>query len=233
MRTVLVIGANRGIGLQLIRTFKENGWCTIGSVRPQTKLENDPSISELIDTESEIIEIDYAKESTIVAAAKKLDGTKLDVLVNCAGIKPKPLEWDAHQQADLTERFQVMPVGYFLASKHFIGHLSAGNGGKIINLSSGSASIGDPDHDGESIGYRMAKTAVNAQTKTLAIDFKTAGLPVTTMAIDPGFIKTRLTGFRGTVKIEESSNGMYRLIEGLTPETSGSFYSWNGKELPW
>lgn len=79
----------------------------------------------------------------------------------------------------------------------------------------------------------MAKTAVNAQTKTLAIDFKTAGLPVTTMAIDPGFIKTRLTGFRGTVKIEESSNGMYRLIEGLTPETSGSFYSWNGKELPW
>lgn len=100
------IGANRGIGLQLIRTFKENGWCTIGSVRPQTKLENDPSISEvatpreaigaifssqnpqLIDTESEIIEIDYAKESTIVAAAKKLDGTKLDVLVNCAGKLP-------------------------------------------------------------------------------------------------------------------------------------------------
>jgi NAD(P)-dependent dehydrogenase (short-subunit alcohol dehydrogenase family) len=79
----------------------------------------------------------------------------------------------------------------------------------------------------------MAKAAVNAQTKTLAIDFKTTGLPVTTMAIDPGFIKTRLTGFRGTVDIKESSQGIYRLIEGLTPETSGSFYRWNGKELPW
>ncbi|KAF2973205.1 hypothetical protein GQX73_g307 [Xylaria multiplex] len=126
-------------------------------------------------TNSEIVKIDYEREDTIIAAAKALDGTDLDVLVNCA----------------------------------------------------------DPDYDGESVGYRMAKVAINAQTKTLAIDFKTAGLPVTTMAIDPGFIKTRLTGFRGNVDIKESRDGMYKLIEGLTPEISGSFYKWNGKELPW
>ncbi|KAI0102838.1 hypothetical protein GGR51DRAFT_573851 [Nemania sp. FL0031] len=233
MRTVLVIGANRGIGLELIRTFARNGWRTIGSVRPQTMLENDPSVEELKATKSQIIEIDYTREDTIVAAAETLSGTDLDVLVNCAGIKPRPLEWDAHYQADLMERFLVMPVGYFLASKHFIRLLSEGNGGKIINISSDSASIGIADHDGESVGYRMAKTAVNAQTKTLAIDFKREGRPVITMAIDPGFIKTRLTAFRGTVDIKESSNGMYKLIEGLTPEMSGSFYSWNGEVLPW
>ncbi|KAI0542075.1 short chain dehydrogenase [Xylaria digitata] len=145
-------------------------------------LENDPSVSELRATNSEIVEIDYEREDTIVAAVKALGGTDLDVLVNCAGIKPRPLEWDAHHEADLMERFQVMPV--------------------------------------------------TLTTTTLAIDFKTAGLPVTTMAIDPGFIKTRLTGFRGTVDIKESSNGMYKLIESLTPEMSGSFYKWNGKELP-
>ncbi|KAI1120368.1 hypothetical protein F5Y10DRAFT_283357 [Nemania abortiva] len=159
MKTVLVIGANRGIGLELIRTFVDNGWRTIGSTRPRTLRENDPSVSE-------IIKIDYEREDTIIEAAKTLCDTdvKLDVLANCA--------------ADPWSGFKLCPY-----------HLSAGNGGKIINIFPGSASIGDPDHDGESVSYRMAKAAVNSETKTLAINFKTARIPVTTTVIDPGSSK--------------------------------------------
>ncbi|KAJ8131756.1 hypothetical protein O1611_g1872 [Lasiodiplodia mahajangana] len=237
LRTILVIGANRGIGLELIRTFAANGWRTIGSVRPQTLLENDPSVEKVMALGNTlgtgIVEIDYLQEDTIIAAAKILDGTDLDVLVNCAGVKPRPLDWDAHSQAGLMEQFLVMPVGYHLACIHFINHLSAGSGGKIINISSGDASIGDPKHDGMASGYRMAKAAVNQGTKTLAVEYKKKGIPVTTLAIDPGFIETRLTEFHGEIDIKESSVGMYKLIEDLTPEKSGSFYSWSGKELPW
>jgi NAD(P)-dependent dehydrogenase (short-subunit alcohol dehydrogenase family) len=78
----------------------------------------------------------------------------------------------------------------------------------------------------------MAKAAVNSQTRTLAIDFKNAGIPVKTIAIAPGFIQTRLTGYRGTVNIKESSNGMYQLIDKLTPEMSGLYYEWTRRQLP-
>ncbi|KAF4461031.1 NAD(P)-binding [Fusarium albosuccineum] len=220
MGTVLIVGANRGIGLQLIRTFSKHGWHTIGSVRPETFAQQDPSIADLRQTGADIVEIDVKNETSIINAAKQLHDTKLDVLINCAGIKPRPLEWYAHEEEDLMERFQVMAVGPFLVVKHFMPLLSKGNGGKLVNISSGNASIGSPSHDGESIGYRMAKAALNQQTKTLSLDFKRDRIPVLTVAIAPGFIKTRLTDFRGRVDIKESSEGMYNIIENLTPEKS-------------
>ncbi|KAH8586503.1 hypothetical protein B0O99DRAFT_602428 [Bisporella sp. PMI_857] len=100
MKTVLVIRANRGIGLQLIRTFAKNGWDTIGSVRPETLNTKDPSIADASKiavspylsykilqpeaTNAKIVEIDCKNESTIKKAADELRDTKLDVLINCA-----------------------------------------------------------------------------------------------------------------------------------------------------
>jgi NAD(P)-dependent dehydrogenase (short-subunit alcohol dehydrogenase family) len=90
-----------------------------------------------------------------------------------------------------------------------------------------------PDHDGEVIGYRMAKAAANQQVKTLALDFQRDNIPVTTLAFEPGFIKTRLTGWRGRVDIEESCTGMVNIIEKLVPEMSGSFLDWKGETILW
>ena len=90
-----------------------------------------------------------------------------------------------------------------------------------------------PDHNREVIGYRMAKAAANQQVKTLALDFQRDNIPVTMLAFEPGFIKTKLTGFRGVVDIEESSNGMVDIIEKLTPEQTGNFVDWKGETIPW
>ncbi len=90
-----------------------------------------------------------------------------------------------------------------------------------------------PDHDGEVIGYRMAKAAANQQVKTLALDFQRDNIPVTTLAFEPGFIKTRLAGWRGRVDIEESCTGMVDIIEKLSPDMSGSFLNWKGETIPW
>lgn len=79
----------------------------------------------------------------------------------------------------------------------------------------------------------MAKAAANQQVKTLSLDFQRAGIPISTLAFEPGFIKTRLTGWRGRVDIEESCNGMVDIIEKLTLEESGSFLDWTGKTIPW
>lgn len=235
MKTVLIVGANRGIGLQLIRTFKSRGWQTIGSVRPETFESSDPSIAELKETDSEIIQIDYKDAATIKSAAADLlsKNVCLDVLVNVGGIKVRPLEWQAHDQDDLIERFQVMAIGPFLVTKNFLPLMKKDGTGKIIYITSKSGSIGAPDNDGEVIGYRMAKTAANQQVKTLALDFQRDNIPVSTLAFEPGFIKTRLTGWRGHVDIEESCTGMVDIIEKMSPGMSGSFLNWKGETIPW
>lgn len=79
----------------------------------------------------------------------------------------------------------------------------------------------------------MAKTAANQQVKTLALDFQRDNIPVSTLAFEPGFIKTRLTGWRGHVDIEESCTGMVDIIEKMSPGMSGSFLNWKGETIPW
>lgn len=79
----------------------------------------------------------------------------------------------------------------------------------------------------------MAKAAANQQVKTLALDFQRANISVYTLAFEPGFIKSRLTVWRGQVDIEESCNGMVNIIEKITPEQSGSFVDWTGETIPW
>ncbi|KAK1834721.1 NAD(P)-binding protein [Podospora conica] len=235
MKTVLVVGANRGIGLQLIRTFKSHGWHTIGSVRPETLASNDSSIADLRATNSDIVQIDYKDETTIKSTANELaeKNVILDVLINCGGIKVRPLEWHLHEEEDLMERFQVMVVGPFLVTKHFLPLITKDGTGKLIYITSKSGSIGAPWHDGKFLGYRMAKSAANQQVKTLALDFQRDKIPITTLAFEPGFIKTKLTGWRGEVDIEESANGMVDIIEKLAPEQTGTFVNWKGETIPW
>ncbi|KAK3365582.1 hypothetical protein B0T24DRAFT_597363 [Lasiosphaeria ovina] len=181
-KTVLVVGANRGIGLQLIRTFEARGWNTIGSIQPETLAASDASIADLRRRPSTcgIIEVDHKDEDNIKKAAQNLlqQDIKLDVLVNSGGLyEVQPQKWDAHQADDLMERFQVMVVlqGPFLVTKHFLPLLTKDGTGRITYITSDSGSISFPNHTGNFIGYRMAESAANQQVKTLAIDFKRDG----------------------------------------------------------
>ena len=79
----------------------------------------------------------------------------------------------------------------------------------------------------------MAKAALNQQTKSLDIDFKAQGIPVTTVSFEPGYIATRLTRFKGKVDIVEACNGMLDVLEKLTPADSGIFRDYKGATLPW
>lgn len=83
------------------------------------------------------------------------------------------------------------------------------------------------------IGYKMVKCALNQLTVTSANDFKKNGHPIGIVAFQPGYIKTKLTGFKGPVDIDESVTGMTNLIEKITPEGSPYFLSWKGETIPW
>ena len=115
--------------------------------------------------------------------------------------------------------------------KHFLPLINKDGTGRIVYITSSDASVGT--NDGDAIGYRMAKSAENQQMRTLSIDLKKAKIPISTLAFEPGFIKTRLTRWKGHQDIVESCNGMVDIVESMTPDMSGSFLKWNGETIPW
>jgi len=87
--------------------------------------------------------------------------------------------------------------------------------------------------NGRKIGYKIAKAALNAETKTIAMDLRERGSKVALMAISPGWVKTKLSGWEGTTDIEDSVDGMFSVLKKLTLEETGSFWNWTGDAMPY
>lgn len=230
-KTALVIGANRGVGLALVKALVDQKYRVWGSVRPQTM--GDDSVEDLEKTGAGIVQIDFTNEETIIDAAKTLEPEGgLDVLVNCGGVNTKPRQWNGGDTADLIlEKFKIMAMGPFLATCHFLPLLRKRELGKVLNISSDLASISNTD--GGRISYRMAKTALNQQTASLAADFKAQGINVALVAVHPGRVPTRMSGGSGSVELGESAKGMIKIVEELNMENSGRYLHYTGTPIEW
>ncbi|PSN73640.1 short chain dehydrogenase [Corynespora cassiicola Philippines] len=228
-KTVFIIGANRGIGRKFVDKFKSQGWEVHGSVRPQTL--DDETVKDLRETGTKLYEIDYLDESSIQKAAKEYGPGTLDCLINCAGVSHGPVTWQEYDSEILTKWFQIMVVGPLLATKHFQPSLEKSDAGKVVNLTSKLGSIGVNDN-GTKIGYKLAKTALNQETRTIAMDLKSKDSKIAVMAVSPGWVSTKLSGWLGDTDIDESVDGMYEIMNKLTLEETGNFWNWSGEKIP-
>ncbi|KAF2685917.1 short chain dehydrogenase [Lentithecium fluviatile CBS 122367] len=229
-KNVLIIGANRGIGLALANEFRDQGWVVHGSIRPQTR--GDPSAEELGCVATKVLEIDYLDEKTIEQAANQYGNEPLHCLVNCAGVSGGPLQWQSNDGEIFTRYFQTMVVGPVLATKHFERNLLLGENSKIVNISSICGSISENDAGGK-IAYKVAKAGLNQATRTIAMDFKKRGAFITTMSIDPGVVATRLNGWKSKVDVKDSVRGIYSVMDSTEFQDTGLFWSWNGLRIPY
>ncbi|KAF2181563.1 short chain dehydrogenase [Zopfia rhizophila CBS 207.26] len=227
-KKVLVVGANRGIGLNLVEAFKKRSWEVTGSIRPQTK--DDESVNDLRATGANVIEMDFLHEATIEEAAKKWDGYKLDLLVNVGGLPPNPKSWQEQTPEMFVEKFQVMAVGPYLTCKHFHKFLRRSDNPRIVNITSAFGSVTDNTF-GTCMAYRVAKAAANQVTVTFAREWEKEGTNVTIVCMEPGFVATRLTGYDAEDDMETCIAGMMNVIESLTPEDNGRFIKWDGSKL--
>jgi NAD(P)-dependent dehydrogenase (short-subunit alcohol dehydrogenase family) len=228
---ILIVGANRGIGLCLMKAFAEKKWTLFGSVRPQTLKDKDPSVKDLEATGAKILEIDFLDEPSIFEAAKQYGSGPLDILINCGGVPVDPVNFQDHTQEILLNRFGIMTVGPYLATKAFLPNLEKSPMGKVINISSDFGSIGRSSGTGGFFGYRMAKAALNQFAVTLANELKVQGSKIVVLSINPGFVATRLTNWDFDDNIEETIPGVVSIIDGADSNSSGRFFDWNGKEL--
>ncbi|KAL5317162.1 hypothetical protein ACEPPN_014257 [Leptodophora sp. 'Broadleaf-Isolate-01'] len=227
----LVIGANRGLGLGLLKVFKEQGYNVFGTIRPQTR--SDASFKDLEETGATIIDLDYLVEDTIGAAAKTFgEDRTLDILVNCGGIGMDPKSWLDTSAEQMIYKYRVMTVGPFLASKYFHPNLKKSKFARIVNITSELASIAANDC-GTYVSYRVPKTAFNSMSVVVGIELKAAKENIAVLCIDPGDVPTKLSHWQGDIKTEDSVRGMYNQIEKATIEDSGLFVNWAGHRWPY
>ena len=220
MATVCITGANRGIGLEMARQFSERGDQVVAACRTASE--------QLQRLGVEVVEgVDVTDEHSVGTLATALGDRRLDVLVNNAGI----LTTESLENLDfdrIRRQFEVNSLGPLRVTAALRAHL--GTGSKVAIVTSRMGSIEDNTSGGR-YGYRMSKAAVNMAGRSLAHDLKEAGVALA--ILHPGFVRTDMTGGSGLVDPPESAAGLIARIDGLTLESSGSFWHANGEALPW
>lgn len=218
--TVLVTGANRGIGLELVREYVKRGCKVYGVCRK--------SSAELNDSGAEVIEgIDVASPGSLSTLADKLGGAKLDILINNAGIMSTTplgsLDYDA-----VFEQFKVNAVGPLRVTEALLDNLDKGS--KVGMITSRMGSISD-NGSGGYYGYRMSKAALNAASVSLARDLNSRGIAVA--ILHPGFVQTDMVNGNGDITPAEAAQRLAKRIDDLNLKNSGSFWHSKGDMLEW
>ncbi|MDR5875152.1 SDR family oxidoreductase [Vreelandella gomseomensis] len=218
--TVLITGANRGVGLALAEHYAEAGYRVIGVCRSSSE-----ALAQVAD---QVIEgIDVTQPSDVERLADTLKGQTLDLLINNAGL----LRDESLGDIDFDSIRQQMEINAYAplrVAESLLPLLKQGS--KIANITSRMGSIAD-NNSGGRYGYRASKAALNAFGKSLAVDVKPRGIAVA--QIHPGYVQTRMVNFGGVISPTEAAQGIAARIDALTLDTSGGFWHSNGESLPW
>lgn len=220
MPTVLLTGANRGLGLEFTRQYAGDGWSVIATCR------NPDAARELaaIEGDVRIQRLDVTDWAAVEAFANGLGAETLDLLICNAGVgdwgEPDPQRW--------LHSFAVNCIAPTWLARTLVDPVERA-GGKIVALTSKMGSIAD-NTSGGSIVYRSSKAALNAAWRSLAIDWK-GRVPVA--VLHPGWVQTDMGGPNALITPEESVAGLRQVIEALGPDRSGAFLDYRGETIPW
>ena len=218
MPTVLITGANRGIGLEFARQYATDGWDVITTARH--------SSPELDALNVRVEPLDLSDADAVATFAGRIDGP-LDLFIANAGTSQPMDTQGAQNSRDWQAMMMINAIAPFQLGQALLPRMA--RGGRMICLSSGMGSIAQ--NSGGWIPYRTSKAALNMAWSCLALEAKPAG--VTAVALSPGWVKTRMGGAGAEISTEESVGDMRRLIERLTLDETGKFLRRNGSELPW
>jgi len=231
-KTILVTGANRGIGLAVTTECLSRGWKVFGSARkPQTCRAFKDLSSKYCGLFTAFC-MDITDERSI-SRAKAFVSKKtrsLDVIVNNAGIcfdKESLSTFDAY---DAEKSFAVNATGSILVVKHFISILRKGKLPKIVNISSLSGSISRVAGFSGHYSYKASKAALNMFSRILANELKESG--ITVLIVHPGLVKTRMNP-DAKMCPKESAVKILELVERMGIKDTGSFFSVNSEYCPW
>ena len=228
MATVLVTGASRGVGAELVKQYAAEGAEVIACVRDAAAA---PGL-EGVQGKVRILQMDTGEPTSIMAAAKEVGEQPIDVLINNAGAVGGNPAKQVLDDLDLVEwhrTLNVNTIGPVYVAKEFKANLVASGNGKLLNVTSQLAASIWPF--GGMYIYSTTKAALSKASQILALDWKEE--PITVALMHPGWVRTDMGGPNADISAEESAAGIRAVVAGLTKEDSGKFYKWNGEIHPW
>ena len=234
--TVLITGANRGIGLEFVRQFADRDWRIIATTRsPDAAVELQSLAAE--DPDIIIEQLDVTDHTRVDALAEQYKEQAIDILLLNAAMGPtaktamsqlSTLDWEVGRQS-----IEVNAIGPMKVSQAFMEHVKASQKKQIIALSSDSGSFVAGSQAPILYHYKMSKAALNMYLHTLAFETRKRG--VTVVMLHPGLVATNpgLAKMRGALKTADSVAQMLTVIDGLTPADNGRFIDYRGESMPW
>jgi len=228
MKTILITGSSRGIGLELVHQYAERDDRVFATYRtPSTALKALESMRVTL------LPLDVGDPSSIDAAyhAVRAETDSLDVLINNAAITNESGErLGSFDQASMLEMFRINTIAPVLVTQRFLDLLRRSAGAKIVNITSELGSLELKD-SGYAATYSATKTALNSITRSLAFELRRSG--ITVVSIDPGWVRTDMGGSSAPLLPETSVSGMLRVIDQLGIRDTGTFLRWDGATMPW
>lgn len=229
MYNILITGANRGIGLEFVRQYAEQGHNIFACCRnPQ---QADALHQLALDYPISILQLDLTDPNSRQQLTEQLADYPLDILINNAGIYgPRNLLPEQLEQAPWQQLFQTNSVAPILLTQALQPNLLAGLQRKAIFITSKMGSMAD-NLSGGSYLYRASKAALNASVRSLSIDYQP--LPIYCLLLHPGWVQTDMGGRQALITPQQSVKGMIQQITALDNTSSGQFFAYDGTPISW
>ncbi|MCZ6447884.1 MAG: SDR family oxidoreductase [Alphaproteobacteria bacterium] len=226
MASILITGANRGLGLEFTRQYAAEGDRVLATCRDPAGAAELAAIAGDVTVHA----LDVTDLPQISALAESLHGEPIDILVNNAGVLTSGQRMGGIDYAAWEHEFKVNTMGPIAVAQAFLPHLERGTGRRMAFISSILGSIGT-NADGAYTMYRSTKAGLNAAVKSLAVEVAAKGIIV--LLLHPGWVRTDMGGPEAAIDPATSVGGLRRRIAAAGPEDSGCFISHEGVEIPW
>ncbi len=226
MASVLITGANRGIGLALAQGYARDGWMVHACCRHPDKSKKLKAIGGNLTCHR----LDVTDALQVAGLARGLRDEAIDVLINNAGISGPSSDFGKTDYEAWAEVFAVNTMAPMRLAEQFADHLARSDRKVLANISSRLGSLTANDDGGRYL-YRSSKGALNMVGKSLSIDLADRGIVV--LQLHPGWVRTDMGGEEAPVSSTEAAAGLRGVIAGATVAETGRFFNYDGAEIPW
>ncbi|MCB9455467.1 MAG: SDR family oxidoreductase [Anaerolineaceae bacterium] len=235
MDRIFITGANRGIGLELVRQYLGEDTSRIFATARQPQAAGE--LQALVAAHPgrlTLIPLEVTDEAAIAQAAQTVAGQveALDILINNAAMNPPEdtQTLDGISVETMLRTLHVNTAAPLMIVKELLNWLRNGHNPRIINISSEMGSLAERTY-GADYAYCASKAALNMVTRGLAADLRRD--KITVIALDPGWVQTDMGSPEADLTPQESAHGIRAVAESLTLAQTGQFLRWDGQQNPW
>ncbi|MDY0269181.1 SDR family oxidoreductase [Trichloromonas sp.] len=230
-KTILITGANRGIGLELTREFSAHGWRVLACCRDPQVAGELKNLAERLPEALRIFPLEVTDSARIQELSAVLADEAIDILLNNAGVSgPERQDFGAIDTDAWLRTFRINSIAPLDMAAAFVEQVARSRRKIIATVGSQLGSLTE-NTEGGMYAYRSSKAAAHMVTKNLAIDLHDRG--IIAVALHPGWVRTRMGGPEAPVMPRQSAAELFQVLTSLTLKDSGKLWAHTGQVLPW